>query len=321
MAIADARRGLPVLAADFGAERAFVRVSHFAECVIFWEPEQLPSAWFCLCRAAVLGLRMEVASAMSEPVLKLDERDGIAIVTLNRPEKLNALNRELRAEFCRVMQDLRARPEITAVIITGAGRAFCAGLDLKELGSSDSGIRESGNVTFISVVEAMEVPVIAAVNGFAVTGGFELAMACDMIIASEDAQFADTHARVGVMPGGGMSVRLPLAVGIRKAKELSLTGNYLDAHEAERIGLINRVVPKGEVLNAAIELARQIQGTNQEVVRQMKRLIDLNSQSTAGEGLRREQEFFRAFNAEAKVRGFEARRDQVMERGRAQSRR
>ncbi|MGH8011377.1 MAG: enoyl-CoA hydratase-related protein, partial [Candidatus Binataceae bacterium] len=141
---------------------------------------------------------------MAEPVLLLDKRDGLATVTLNRPEKLNALNRELRAEFCRVMRELRTQPEITAVIITGAGRAFCTGLDLKELGSSDSAIRETGNVTFVSVVENMTVPVIAAVNGFAITGGFELALTCDMIIAAEDAQFADTHARVGVMPGGGM---------------------------------------------------------------------------------------------------------------------
>ncbi|MGH7917305.1 MAG: enoyl-CoA hydratase [Candidatus Binataceae bacterium] len=256
---------------------------------------------------------------MGQPVLLIDKRDGLATVTLNRPEKLNALNRELRAEFCRVMRELRAHADITAVIITGAGRAFCAGLDLKELGSSDSGIRETGNVTFISVIENMAVPVIAAVNGFAITGGFELALACDLIIAAEDAQFADTHARVGVMPGGGMSVRLPRAVGIRRAKELSLTGNYLSAREAERIGLVNRVVAKDQVLTVAQALARQIQGANQEVIRQMKRLIDLNSQSTAADGLRREQEFFRAFNAEAKVRGFEARREQVMERGRAQS--
>src|SRR5579864_1647407 len=216
----------------------------------------------------VLPLAMEVA--MSEPVVLVDKEGGIATVTLNRPEKLNALNRELRSTFCRVMQDLRTDRDTAVVIITGSGRAFCAGLDLRELGSS--GIREEGNATFITVIEDMEVPVIAAVNGFAVTGGFELALACDMIIAAEDAQFADTHARVGVMPGGGMSARLPRAVGIRKAKELSLTGNYLPAREAERMGLVNRVVAPGEALKEAQALAAQILSSNQSVVRQMKRL-------------------------------------------------
>jgi len=254
---------------------------------------------------------------MSEPVVLVSKAGGIATVTLNRPEKLNALNRELRAEFCRTMQELRADKEAGAVIITGAGRAFCAGLDLRELGSS--GIRDEGNATFITVIEDMEVPVIAAVNGFAVTGGFELALACDMIIAAEEAQFADTHARVGVMPGGGMSARLPRAIGIRKAKELSLTGNYLGAREAERMGLVNRVVPRDQVLAAAQELAAQILGANQGIVRQMKRLYDLTTRASLHDGLRIEQDFFRAFNSGASVREFEQRRESVMERGRSQA--
>lgn len=254
---------------------------------------------------------------MSEPVVLVSKAGGIATVTLNRPEKLNALNRELRAAFCRTMEELRADKEAGVVIITGAGRAFCAGLDLRELGSS--GIREEGNATFITVIEDMEVPVIAAVNGFAVTGGFELALACDMIIAAEEAQFADTHARVGVMPGGGMSARLPRAIGIRKAKELSLTGNYLGAREAERMGLVNRVVPRDQVLAAAQELAAQILGANQGIVRQMKRLYDLTTRASLHDGLRIEQDFFRAFNSGASLRDFEQRRQSVMERGRSQA--
>ena len=186
------------------------------------------------------------------------------------------------------------RPAIAVAIITGAGRAFSAGLDLNELGAE--GLRETGGVTFISVVERMEAPVIAAVNGYAVTGGFELALACDIIIAAETAQFADTHARVGVMPGGGMSARLPRAVGVRKAKELSLTGNYLNARDAERLGLVNRVVAADQLMAAAGELARQILGADQRVVRQMKRLINLATEAPLGDGLRIEQDFFRAFN-------------------------
>ena len=254
---------------------------------------------------------------MSEPVILVSKNNGIATVTLNRPEKLNALNRELRSTFCRTMQQLRDDREIGVVIITGAGRAFCAGLDLREIGSE--GIRDDGNATFISVIDDMAVPVIAAVNGFAITGGFEIVLACDMIIAAEEAQFADTHARVGVMPGGGMSARLPRAIGIRKAKELSLTGNYLGAREAERMGLVNQVVPRERLLAVANELATQILSANQSIVRQMKRLYELTTRASLHDALRIEQDFFRAFNSDASLRDFEGRRESVMERGRSQA--
>ena len=255
---------------------------------------------------------------MSQPLVTLSMDKGIATVTLNRPEKLNALNREMRGLFCRTMQGLGADPAIAVVIITGAGRAFSAGLDLNELGAE--GIRETGGATFISMVERMEAPVIAAVNGYAVTGGFELALAADINIAAETAQFADTHARVGVMPGGGMSARLPRAVGVRKAKELSLTGNYLNARDAERLGLVNRVVAADQLMTAAGELARQILDADQRVVRQMKRLINLATEAPLGDGLRIEQDFFRAFNQSRNFKGVAERRAAVVERGRAQTR-
>jgi enoyl-CoA hydratase/carnithine racemase len=260
---------------------------------------------------------------MSEPVVIVNQAGGIATVTLNRPEKLNSLNRELRSSFCRVMQQLRDDPEAKVVIITGAGRAFCAGLDLRELGT-DSGresgalVRDGTTVSFITVIEDMQVPVIAAVNGFAVTGGFEIALACDMIVASEDAQFADTHARVGVMPGGGMTARLPRAVGIRKAKELSLTGYYLGAREAERMGLVNRVVAPGEALKEAQAIAAQILSANQSVVRQLKRLYDLTTRATLHDAIRTEQDFFRAYNSASNLKDFDHQREAVMERGRSQ---
>jgi len=254
---------------------------------------------------------------MSQPVVLVSKRDGVATVTLNRPEKLNALNHELRATFCEAMQALRGDQEAGVVIVTGAGRAFSAGLDLKELGSNAS-IRETGNVTFVSVIEQMEVPVIAAVNGFAVTGGFEMVLACDIIIAAETAQFADTHARVGVMPGAGMSARLPRAIGIRRAKEMSFTGNYLPAREAERLGLVNRVVQGDQLMTVAHEMAKQILEAEQRVVRQMKRLITRTTESTLGEGMQIEQDYFRAYNSSRNLGAVEERRAAVMERGRAQ---
>jgi enoyl-CoA hydratase len=256
---------------------------------------------------------------MSEPIVLVDRRDGVATVTLNRPDKLNALNRELRLAFCHTMQELRLDQDVRIVIITGAGRAFCVGLDLRELGTRASGIRDEGDATFITVIEDIEVPVIGAINGFAITGGFELALACDIMIAAEEAQFADTHARVGVMPGGGMSARLPRAVGIRKAKELSLTGNYLSARDAERMGLVNRVVPHDQLLAAAREMAMQIAGANQTIVRQMKHLYDLTTRNSLGEALRIEQETFREFNRKADLGGLASAGDAVIARGRTQA--
>jgi enoyl-CoA hydratase len=253
---------------------------------------------------------------MSQPVVLVSKDNRLATVTLNRPEKLNALNAELRTTFCATMQKLRADPEVGCVIITGAGRAFCAGLDLRELSTAQ--VREMGGANFISVIEEMEVPVIAAVNGFAVTGGFELALACDMMLAAETAQFADTHARVGVMPGGGMTARLPQAVGIRKARELSLTGNYLTAQEAEKLGLVNRVVPQDKLLAVARELAAQILSCDPLMVRQIKRLYDLTSRASVGDGLRLEQDFSRAHSLSRDLGDMDTRRQRVMERGRAQ---
>jgi enoyl-CoA hydratase len=139
-----------------------------------------------------------------------------------------------------------------------------------------------------------------------------------MVVAAEDAQFADTHARVGVMPGGGMTARLPRAVGIRKAKELSLTGNYLGAPEAERMGLVNRVVAPGEALKEAQSIAAQILTANQPIVRQLKKLYELTTRATLEDALRIEQEFFRAYNSSSNLKDFDRQREAVMERGRAQ---
>src|SRR5579885_1243027 len=254
---------------------------------------------------------------MNRELVKVARDGAIATVTLNRPEKLNALNRALRGEFCAAMLELNADGDVAVVIVTGAGRAFCAGLDLNELGAE--GLRETGGVTFISVVERMDAPVIAAVNGFAVTGGFELALACDILIAAETAQFADTHARVGVMPGGGMSARLPRAVGLRKAKELSLTGRYLSARDAERLGLVNQVVPPDHLMTTARELALQIAGANQTIVRAMKQLYDRSVGTTLDEALRLEQAAFRDFNRRVNREELGAAHASVISHGRRQA--
>jgi enoyl-CoA hydratase len=177
--------------------------------------------------------------------------EGYAVLTLNRPEAMNALSAALRRSLAEAVAELAAEPSVRVLILTGAGRAFCAGL--KELGAA-GGAPAIGDMAMADPVRAVAGfagPVIAAINGAAVTGGFELALACDVILALEEARFADTHARVGVLPGWGLSQRLPRLVGPGRAKELSLTGNFLAARQAEAWGLVNRVLPAGKLLPAA----------------------------------------------------------------------
>ena len=149
---------------------------------------------------------------MSEQVLLIEKTDGIATLTLNRPQAMNALSRALRAEIVRAFAALRGDASVGVVILTGAGRAFCAGLDLKELGGERGASEETESVLaggdVVAAVSGCAQPVIGAINGFAITGGFELALACDVLVASSAARFADTHARVGIMPGWGLNVAL-----------------------------------------------------------------------------------------------------------------
>src|SRR5262249_5667232 len=152
-----------------------------------------------------------------------------------RPKALNALSRELRHELRTAFTELPRAGDIDVLIVTGAGRAFCAGLDLKELGgesqSQIAGAIGGGDESLLDAMAACPLPIIGAINGFAITGGFELALGCDVLIASTEARFADTHARVGILPGWGLSQRLSRAIGISRAKELSFTGNYLSGEQ------------------------------------------------------------------------------------------
>ena len=192
------------------------------------------------------------------------ERDGaVAVVTLNRPEAMNALSRALRSDLARAMREVNDDDSIRAVVLTGAGtRAFTAGLDLKELGADTSNLgaanAEGAEENPVKAIEQCKKPVIGAINGVAITGGFEVALACDILIASENARFADTHARVGIMPGWGLSQKLSRMIGISRAKELSLSGNFLDAATSCAWGLVNRVVPAEDLLGAAVKLAQDV---------------------------------------------------------------
>ena len=249
--------------------------------------------------------------------------DGVAVVTLNRPKAMNALSKSLRAELARVMRDLDTNDDVRAVVLTGSGeRAFTAGLDLRELGSDPDAMgaaNASGpDENPVKAVEQCGKPVIGAINGVAITGGFELALACDVLIASENARFADTHARVGIMPGWGLSQKLSRLIGPYRAKELSLTGNFLDAATAADWGLVNRVVPAHQLVNIAKLLAADMATITPAFSRAYKKLIDDGYAATFSDGMKIENERSSAANATVGPEELEANRIAVQARGRTQ---
>ena len=272
---------------------------------------------------------------MTDDLVLIERHDAIAVVTLNRPEALNALSSALRKRLSETFAELSADRSAEVIILTGAGRAFTVGLDLKELGGETGAASQRqqgepsrakeaapglGSANLSDALAATPQPIIAAVNGYAITGGFELALMCDFIIATPDARFADTHARVGVVPGWGLSQRLPRLIGINRAKELSLTGNYLDAETACAWGLVNRVVPEAELLPTCLSLAKDIASTDRPTRDEIKRIMDSGWQATLAEGLAIEDAASRA-HAQAEVRPEKVaqRRAAVQARGRQQS--
>ncbi len=259
---------------------------------------------------------------MTEPLLIVEKEDGIATFTLNRPDTLNALSRALRAALVAAFDDLRNDPQIGVVILTGRGRAFSAGLDLKELGDTGFGVGATeAAVADGDVIQAMArcaQPIIGAINGFAVTGGFEIALACDLLICSSAARFADTHARVGVMPGWGLSQKLSRTIGIYRAKELSLTGNYLSAAQSAEWGLVNRVVAPEDLLPTCRALARDMLSCDPVLLRSYKRVIDEGYAQTFTDGLRLENDASRAHARTLTAESIATRRAGVQARGREQ---
>ena len=223
---------------------------------------------------------------MADDVVLVDVTDRVATITLNRPEARNALNGALRRALPKAVRELDSDTEVDVVIITGADPAFCAGLDLKELGSGEHDIRATVGEERVRQGPLPQIgkPIIGAINGVAVTGGFELALNCDFLIASERARFADTHARVGVQPGWGLTVLLPQAIGLRRAKEMSATGNYLDAETALAWGLVNHVVPHDELLPYCRKLAADIVSNDAAGVRAIFTTYDEVSEVTGGDG-------------------------------------
>ncbi|MDO8703795.1 MAG: enoyl-CoA hydratase [Sulfuricaulis sp.] len=257
----------------------------------------------------------------SEPALRLQKFEaGYAIVTLNRPLAMNALSARLCQELTQTFRQLAADPTVRVLILTGAGRAFCAGLDLKELGRSTNALLSnvgSGDDPIQSLA-AFKGPIIGAINGTAITGGFELALACDVLIASTQARFADTHARVGVMPGWGLSQKLSRSVGLARAKEISLSGNFVSAERALAIGLVNRLVEPDELMAQATQLALDMLSAVPEMLVAYKTLMDTGFAMSLADGLELEHRQSQAWNQALNSGEIEQRRTDVRQRGRAQ---
>jgi enoyl-CoA hydratase len=256
-------------------------------------------------------------------MLLVDKDGPVAVVTLNRPQAMNALSKALRAALRQAFVELDADPAIRVVVLTGAGeRAFTAGLDLKELATDPLGMG-AANATDPAenparAVLACSKPIIGAINGVAITGGFEVALACDVLICSTNARFADTHARVGITPGWGLSQKLSRAIGPYRAKELSLTGNFLDARTAYEWGLVNRVVEPAELMPTALKLAGEMAGIETEMLITYKAMIDDGYELSLGKGLALEHDRSVLHNAGVTPEMVEARRLAVQARGRSQ---
>jgi enoyl-CoA hydratase len=244
---------------------------------------------------------------------------GVTTVTMNRPEALNALSANLRNHLTEVFINLAEDSATEVIVFTGNGRAFTVGLDLKELGG-ETAAATVVNKDLGKAMLQVNKPIIGAINGYAITGGFELALMCDFMIASEHAKFADTHARVGVVPGWGLSQRLPRLIGINRAKELSLTGNFLDAETAYAWGLVNRVVAADELLATAQQLAKDIVSTEPVTRNAMRHIMDAGWHTSLTEGLVIERDANREHaKTEVRAEKVAARRAQIQQRGRSQS--
>jgi len=223
-------------------------------------------------------------------------RDGVALVTLNRPKALNALSYALLDELDAVLEALDADTECRAIVITGSGtRAFAAGADVRELveETTDS-LHAADPFAVVDRVGRLATPTIAAVRGFALGGGAELAMACDMLVAGDDAKFGQPEIAIGVIPGAGGTQRLARAIGRVRAMEMVLTGRQIDAAEAERLGLVTRVVPAAETLERALDLAAKIASMPALAVAAAKAVVRATEELPIDAGLRLERDRFEA---------------------------
>ena len=246
---------------------------------------------------------------MTEPLVLIADHDAVRLLTLNRPKARNALSRDLIRATYAALTEADAEESVRAVVLTGADPAFCAGVDLKE--AQRDGLKyfqEFRSQSCIAAVAKMRTPIVGAINGATFTGGLEMALGCDFLVASERAVFADTHARVGILPAGGMTARLPQVVGLAMARRLSMTGEVVDAARAERIGLVTEVVSHERLIDRALELAGQIAEVPGPVMLGLKEIYTTGAAAVIDPALAAEEKI-----AFAQHRDFEGLGDQFRE--------
>ena len=248
--------------------------------------------------------------------------DGVGTVTLNRPEARNALSGALTRELEQAVTDLDGRDDVACMVLTGADPAFCAGVDLKAL-ATDAGVNDPDRLrqplAHHGFLPPHETPVIGAINGATVTGGLELALNCDFLIASDRARFADTHARVGAMPGAGLTIRLPQVVGVDRARRMSFTGDFVDAQTAYDWGLVAEVVPHERLLQRAREIAAAVVSIPSDNIREIRRMYEEIGALSGREAWDAESAWSRRWMQQFDQTRLAGEREKIMSRGRAQS--
>jgi len=235
-----------------------------------------------------------------------EKEDGIAIITFNRPDARNAVNNQVRAEFTAAIAEVEADNDIRVLILTGSGKAFASGVDIKEF-SQTTPYHAHNLYRLGERVEKLPKPVIAAVNGFCLGGGYEIAQGCDIIIASDKAKFGHPEINIGIIPGGGGTQRLPRLIGAYKTKELIFTGDIITAEEAFGLGMINRVVPEDQLMPTAKEIAKKIATKSPAALKLAKQAINYAMQTNLESGLKYEYELYSlSLSLEDKAEGVNA---------------
>jgi enoyl-CoA hydratase len=245
---------------------------------------------------------------MAYETILVETRGSVGLITLNRPKALNALNSQVIAELSQALGAFETNAEIAVIVLTGSERTFAAGADVKEMEALDfMAAYQSDFIGNWQDVARCRKPVVAAVAGYALGGGCELAMMCDIIIAAENAKFGQPEINLGTIPGAGGTQRLTRAVGKAKAMEMVLTGRMMDADEAERANLVARVVPTTDLLDEALKLAETIAEKSQPMVAMAKEAVNVAYETTLSEGIRFERRaFYSTFAAEDRREGMQA---------------
>lgn len=241
--------------------------------------------------------------SQNEKSVLLEVGESIATITLNRPQRHNAINRELLVQLYEAIENAGSREDVRAVILTGKGKSFCAGVDLEAVQTEKLFDSRGDGRELPEVFQSCGKPIIGAVNGHAITGGLEMALCCDFLIASNRAVFIDSHAKLGIHPGWGVSQLLQQAIGRRRAKQMSFTGQPVSALQALEWGLVNEVVPEDRLMTRVREIAGQICSVNRDMLGKIKALMESGDRMNLKSGLALEREGFLSFLEDPRERG------------------